>query len=167
MIEFYKVPLQQFINDAKATGIAEKLTDEELETIYNNITLPTRGSTGSAGYDFVSPFNVVIGEDNPTVVMPTGIRVLLPTDCFLMIVPRSGLGFKYGISLANTMGVIDSDYFYSDNSGHIMAKFVKGFRDLSLHAGDRMMQGIIVKYLTTVNDSVSATRNGGFGSTGQ
>ena len=83
-----------------------------------------------------------------------------------MCVPRSGLGFKYGCRLVNTCGIIDEDYYYADNEGHIMAKITcdKGFK---LASGDRFMQGIFVPYAVTADDDpIASERTGGFGSTG-
>ena len=131
---------------------------------YQNIKLPQRATPGSAGYDFFLPMNCCI-HTIPKVI-PTGIRVFLDPGCFLMCVPRSGLGFKCGFQLRNTVGVIDHDYIYSDNEGHILASVLSD-DPVSLHAGDRFMQGIIVKYGTTEDDCPQKEyRNGGFGSTG-
>lgn len=98
-------------------------TNEELLDIYNEIKLPTRGTKGSAGYDFFTPINISVryGE---SVVIPTGIRCRIEDGWFLNINPRSGSGFKYGIRLANTHGIIDSDYYNDKNEGHIMVKIV-------------------------------------------
>ena len=86
-----------------------------------------------------------------------------------MLYPRSGLGFKYRLQLNNTVGIIDSDYFHSDNEGHIFAKITNDSNEgktLSLEKGAGFMQGIFVEYGITVDDDVTASRNGGFGSTG-
>jgi len=132
---------------------------------YTKIKLPQRGTPGSAGYDFYLPMNYCFTEESP--VIPTGIRVFLDTGYFLMCVPRSGLGFKYGIKLKNTTGVIDEDYIYSDNEGHILA-MLRSDVPVSLKAGDRFMQGIFVKYGTTEDDCpLKEYRNGGFGSSGR
>ena len=90
----------------------------------------------------------------------------MPKNKVLILVPRSGLGFKSGMALANTLGVIDHDYVYSDNEGHIMAKFVVGFKETHVEQFERVMQGIFIDYYTTEDDDANATRNGGFGSTG-
>ena len=82
--------------------------------------------------------------------------------------PRSGLGFKYRLQLNNTVGIIDSDYYDSDNEGHIFAKLTNDSREeqsISLQAGDGFMQGIFVEYGLTVDDEAAGVRNGGFGST--
>ncbi len=100
--------------------------------------------------------------------IPTGIRVEMHDDWVLKCYPRSGLGFKYRLQLNNTVGIIDSDYFYSDNEGHIFARITNDSnegRTLELEAGKGFMQGIFVEYGITLDDDVTAVRNGGFGST--
>ena len=86
----------------------------------------------------------------------------------LKLYPRSGLGFKYRLQLNNTVGIIDSDYFHSDNEGHIFAKITNDSNEdrvMHLELGDGFMQGIFVEYGITVDDEVTGIRNGGFGST--
>ena len=103
-----------------------------------------------------------------TVKVPTGIRVEMEPDWVLKCYPRSGLGFKYRLQLNNTVGIIDSDYFYSDNEGHIFAKITNDSKEkktLRVEAGSGFMQGIFVEYGITVDDCVTTARNGGFGST--
>ena len=90
------------------------------------------------------------------------------TDWVLMLYPRSGLGFKYRLQLDNLVGIIDSDYFYSDNEGHIFAKLTndsKTNKIVTVRRGDAFMQGIFVEYGITEDDKVETSRNGGFGST--
>ena len=82
--------------------------------------------------------------------------------------PRSGLGFKFRLQLNNTVGIIDSDYYNSDNEGHIFAKLTNDSNEgktVQIKAGEGFMQGIFVEYGITVDDSVTDVRNGGFGST--
>ena len=89
-------------------------------------------------------------------------------DWVLKLYPRSGLGFKYRLQLNNTVGIIDSDYFYSDNEGHIMAKITNDSREgktMEISAGMGFMQGIFLEYGITVDDDARGIRNGGFGST--
>ena len=88
----------------------------------------------------------------------------------LLLFPRSGLGFKYRLQMNNTVGVIDSDYFCSDNEGHIFAKITNDSNEekvLSIEEGDGFIQGIFMMYGITVDDDVKEVRNGGFGSTGR
>lgn len=161
---FYKVSFNQFEKDWMDSFGS---TDEEVAEIYADIRLPKRATTGSAGYDFFSPisFNLKPGE---TIKIPTGIRVEMEEGWVLKCYPRSGLGFKYRLQLNNTVGIIDSDYFYSDNEGHIFAKLTNDSnegRSINIEAGIGFMQGIFVEYGITVDDDVEEIRNGGFGST--
>lgn len=140
---------------------------EKTEEIYQQIKLPRRATAGSAGYDFFAPvsFRLSPGE---TVKIPTGIRVEMEPEWVLKCYPRSGLGFKYRLQLNNTVGIIDSDYFYSDNEGHMFAKVTNDSKEektVEIAAGEGFMQGIFVEYGITVDDQVTAVRNGGFGST--
>ena len=87
---------------------------------------------------------------------------------FLGIYIRSSLGFKYQIGLANTTGIIDADYYNSDNEGHIMVKLInRGNKKFSANKGDKIVQGIFLPYGITVDDNSEGVRNGGFGSTGK
>lgn len=117
--QFHKVSFEQFKEswDDSFPGASE----EEIKEIYDQIKLPKRATRGSAGYDFFSPvdFELKPGE---TIKIPTGIRVFIESDWVLNIFPRSGLGFKFRLQMNNTVGIIDSDYFYSDNEGHIFVK---------------------------------------------
>ncbi|MBM6800576.1 deoxyuridine 5'-triphosphate nucleotidohydrolase, partial [Coprobacillus cateniformis] len=82
--------------------------------------------------------------------------------------PRSGLGFKYRLQLNNTVGVIDSDYFYSDNEGHIFIKITNDSNEgkiVDVKKGQGIAQGIFMQYGIVEDDDVSELRNGGFGST--
>lgn len=128
------------------------------------VQLPTRATNGSSGYDFYAPqdYDIKAGEE---VLIPTGVRFVTDEPVWLMCMPRSGLGFKYGVRLANTIGNIDSDYWQSDNEGHIMLKIVAA-KDFSIKKGDRIAQGVILPYFTVDDDEpLSNKRNGGFGST--
>jgi len=137
------------------------------ESVYNNIKMPTRSTAGSAGYDFKAPFSFTL-EPGSTVTIPTGIRCKMEPGWVLMLFPRSGLGFKYRMMLSNSVGIIDSDYYGSDNEGHIMAKVYNGGKEpFCVSAGDGFMQGVFVKFGITEDDSADGVRNGGFGSTGK
>ena len=129
--------------------------------------LPERKTSGSAGYDFYSPvdFSLAPGE---TIKIPTGIRVRIDDGWVLKIYPRSGLGFKFRLQLNNTVGIIDSDYYNSDNEGHIFIKITNDSKEgktVSVKAGEGFAQGIFLEYGITEDDDVVNIRNGGFGST--
>ncbi|HAJ15970.1 dUTP diphosphatase [Sharpea azabuensis] len=155
---FHKVSLNQF-------ALAYK--DNNVEKIYNDIKLPQRATKGSAGYDFFAPFDFTL-KPNETITIPTGIRCEMDENRVLMIFPRSGLGFKYRMQLNNTVGIIDSDYFYSDNEGHIFIKITNNTNEdkvIEVKKGQGFAQGLFMQYFLTDDDDASAIRNGGFGST--
>lgn len=167
--KFEKVSFEQFKdgwNDTfKKTEYNRK--EEQLREIYDNIKLPMRATAGSAGYDFFVPVDIVL-HPGETIKIPTGIRVWMEKEWVLKCYPRSGLGFKYRLQLNNTVGIIDSDYYNSDNEGHIFAKITNDSNEeksVSLKTGEGFMQGIFVEYGITVDDVVTDVRNGGFGST--
>lgn len=163
--KFHKVSIRQFQQDWGDTFGKEGI--EQVEKIYENIKLPKRATAGSAGYDFYAPKDVVLSP-GATMKIPTGIRVEMEHGWVLKCYPRSGLGFKYRLQLNNTVGIIDSDYFYSDNEGHIFAKITNDSNEkkvVEIKAGEGFMQGIFVEYGITVDDDVTEVRNGGFGST--
>ena len=162
--KFHKVSYEQFYHDWKDCFGS---SDAQIEAIYDGIILPRRATAGSAGYDFFSPIDIVL-RPGETVKIPTGVRVEMEEGWVLKCYPRSGLGFKYRLQLNNTVGIIDSDYFYSDNEGHIFSKITNDTnegRDVKLKAGNGFMQGIFVEYGITVDDEAEGVRNGGFGST--
>lgn len=140
---------------------------------YDKIKLPIRSTSGSAGYDFFYNLNDTLAiKPNESAVIPTGIKAYISNSVgiFLALVPRSSYGFKYGTVLANTIGIIDSDYYNNeDNEGHIMVKLTNhGDKDLVINPGDKFCQGIFLPYFITQNDApLSDTRTGGIGSTGK
>ena len=131
---------------------------------YDDIVLPKRATVGSAGYDFSIPFDCTI-EAGSFIKIPTGIRVKILPGYVLHLYPRSSLGFKYQMALANTTGIIDSDYYEAKNEGHIIVGVVnRGEKDLILKKGDRFVQGIFLAYYTAEEETVEEKRTGGFGS---
>lgn len=153
-------------NAVEATE-AEQEDGKRAEKVYEAIVLPKRATAGSAGYDFFSTCDVTL-QPGESVKIPTGIRAYMEPGWVLMLYPRSGLGFRYRMQLANTVGVIDSDYYGSDNEGHILIKITNDSRDgkvLQIKTGDAFAQGIFTEYGITEDDDVETTRNGGFGST--
>ena len=132
---------------------------------YDNIKIPKRATTGSAGYDFFAPFDFSL-VPGATIKIPTGIRCILKEGFVLKEYPRSGLGVKYRLRLDNTVGIIDSDYYKSDNEGHIFIKITnEGQQILKVKQGEAFCQGIIVEHFYAEEDEVTEQRNGGFGST--
>lgn len=163
--KFYKVSYEQFEEgflDYNANASKEIIHD-----IYNELKLPKRATKGSAGYDFYTPIDVYL-KPGETLKIPTGIRCEMNERWVLMIYPRSGLGFKYRLQLNNTVGVIDSYYFYSDNEGHIFIKITNDSNEgkiVDVKKGQGIAQGIFMQYGIVEDDDVSELRNGGFGST--
>jgi len=158
---FYKVSKEQYLKSF------DNKNNEEILSIYDDILLPKRATKGSAGYDFFAPFDIVLAPGE-TIKVPTGIRVSMEENYVLKLYPRSGLGFKYRLQLNNTVGIIDSDYYYSDNEGHIFAKITNDSNEgktLEIKKGQGFMQGIFVEYGITLDDDTVEVRNGGFGST--
>lgn len=131
------------------------------------IPLPRRATAGSAGYDFTAPAEAVIPAGG-SVLIPTGIRAEMEPGWVLMLFPRSSLGFRYGVRLSNTTGIIDSDYAFAKNEGHIMVKLRNPSENpVTIGRGERFCQGIFLPYGTAEEDGEFALRQGGFGSTGK
>ena len=165
MIKFEKVTYGQFFDSYK--DMNPELTDDFVGQMYDDLQLPTRSTKGSAGYDFKAPFAFSLAPGE-TILIPTGIRAIFPEDVVLMIFPRSGLGFKFREQMDNTIPVIDSDYQFSDNEGHIMLKITndgKQGKVMEIERGKGFAQGIFLYYLVTDDDAATGVRNGGFGST--
>ena len=159
--KFLKVSEDNFISSL------DGFSKEEAKKIYEDIKLPLRATKYSAGYDFYSPFDFTLNPGE-TIKIPTGIRAKMREDYALFLFPRSGLGFKYRLQLNNTIGLIDADYFYSDNEGHIFAKITNDSNEgkvISVKKGEAFIQGVFLSYGITEDDEVNSIRNGGFGST--
>ena len=162
--EFEKVSFKQFKSGWEKT-FADHI--EEIRELYDTVKLPLRASVGSAGYDFFTPIAITL-DPGEQILIPTGICVKIEDGWFLAIMPRSGLGFKYRLQLDNTIGVIDSDYYYSNNEGHIFIKITndsKTNKKLNIKAGEAFCQGVFLPFGITLNDDATAIRNGGLGST--
>lgn len=156
--KFEKVSLAQFL---------EGYSGSDAQLVYNAIKLPRRATAGSAGYDFYAPFDIELAPGE-TAKIPTGIRAKIAEGWFLSLYPRSGLGFKFRLQLDNTVGIIDSDYYNSDNEGHIFVKLTNCSNEgktVSIAAGTGFIQGIFTEFGITEDDEADGVRNGGFGST--
>ena len=164
---FEKVSREQFENDMKKQR--PDADPDEIAAAYEGIHLPERATAGSSGYDIRTPFAFTLreGED---IVIPTGLRACIAPGWWLMLMPRSGLGFRLYTRLANTVGNIDSDYYTAANEGHIAVKLrleTKGGGEAHLFpAGSAICQGVFVPYGITEDDEAAGVRVGGFGSTG-
>ena len=135
-----------------------------------NINLPVRKTKNSAGYDMEAAEDTVIPSFKkgmkPTLVK-TGIKAYMGEDEVLILANRSSNPGKKGLILANSIGVIDSDYYGNpDNDGHIMFAFynIKD-EDIEIKKGDAIGQAIFQKFLVADDDFAQGTRTGGFGST--
>ena len=154
---FEKVSKNQFAQDLKSLLNIE-------DDFYDEIVLPKRATTGSAGYDFTSPIDITL-KPGEMIKVPSGIRCYIEEGYVLNIYPRSSLGFKYQICLANTVGIIDADYYNALNEGHIIVALVnRGGKEVTIKKGDRFVQGIFYKFYTAEEEEVTKVRTGGFGS---
>lgn len=135
-----------------------------------NINLPERKTKFSAGYDIESAEDIVIPKFIPGMkptLVKTGIKAYMMDDEVLYLYNRSSNPSKKGLVLANSVGVVDKDYYGNpDNDGHIMFAFfnIKD-EDIEIKKGDAIGQGVFAKYLTVDDDSSEGIRQGGFGST--
>lgn len=163
--EFHKISFQRYLKDVYKAEDDDQLFLKLIEDEYTNIKIPVRATAGSAGYDFCSPFDFSLAPGQNFKV-PTGIKAAMEDGWVLAIFPRSSMGFKYFMGLANTVGIIDSDYFCSDNEGHIWIKIVNnGDTELTITAGQAFAQGIFLPFGLTYSDNTNGARNGGIGST--
>ncbi|MBR2870800.1 MAG: dUTP diphosphatase [Clostridia bacterium] len=145
-------------------SLAEFIKTEKQEN-YDNVLLPKRATSGSAGYDFFAVEDFTLAP-NETIKIATGVRVKIECGWVLKLYPRSSLGFKYRLRLDNTVGIIDSDYYNADNEGHIFIKLTNcGDKPLTVEKGKAFAQGVFVEYGITVDDDAQEDRVGGFGST--
>ena len=158
MRKFEKISFKQFKKDV--------CNDKAL---YEKIELPKRSTKNSAGYDIRSIESGII-KPGESKVFTTGLKVSMQKDEVFLILDRSSFGFKYDIMLSNSVGVIDSDYYNNpDNEGHFSVKLLNmGNKEVSINIGDRIAQGMFIKYLTVDDEEdIKNTRKGGFGSTGK
>lgn len=163
--KFEKVSLERFTKDWANNFPCHSIN--QIMEIYENIELPKRATAGSAGYDFYSPVDFTL-KPGDSIKIPTGIRVKMDEGWVLKIYPRSSLGFKYRLQIDNTIPIIDGDYFYSDNEGHIFIKLTNDSKNsalIKIKTGNRIVQGVFIEYGITLDDNVNAHRNGGLGST--
>lgn len=187
-----------FKEHVKPNSILEAKVKQLFYKEYENITIPTRGTMLSAGYDFICPFNVEVKfSDKLPIKIPTGIRYIVdesemtPENIHtLKLYHRSSTGIKKGLCLTNGVGIIDIDYFESDNEGDIIVSLnpvlnndaVNWIRkgenedytdspNVVINSGEKFAQGILVPIIITEDDAMSFyeknKRNGGIGSTGR
>ena len=136
----------------------------------SNINLPVRSTKNSAGYDVEAAEDCIIPAFKPgqkPTLVKTGIKAYMESDEVSILANRSSNPGKKGLILANSIGVVDSDYYENpDNDGHIMYAFFNfKAEDVEIKKGERIGQAIFQKYLVTDNDIAQGERTGGFGST--
>lgn len=130
-----------------------------------NIKLPVRATKHSAGYDICTPIDIKIPSGD-CVCVKTDIRAKIKEDEALLLFIRSSVGIKRKVALMTGTSVIDSDFYDSDCGGNISVALWNYGNDLqTFKAGDRICQGVFVKYDTVEDDDVETTRTGGIGST--
>lgn len=131
--------------------------------------LPKRKTAKSAGYDFVLPCDVRLNPRSVSAIIPTNVKAFMPDDEVLMLYIRSSIGIKHHVTLANGTGIIDADYFSNpDNDGNIGICLQNNSDEIvSFKKGERIMQGVFVKYAVCDSDDTNEVRKGGFGSTGK
>ena len=155
---------------AKFEKVSEEqyAADTDAPDTYENIVLPVRATEGSAGYDIFSPKSFILQPGESTKIA-TGLRVKMQPGWVLFILPKSGLGTRYRSQLDNTCGVVDSDYYFAENEGHIIISMTNDSRaglEMEVVAGKAFAQGIFLPYGITEDDDADGKRTGGFGSTG-
>lgn len=136
--------------------VAEGFNEED-------VVLPTRQTTKSAGYDFTASEDVTIPVGQMRLVK-TGVAAQMQDDEVLELFVRSSLAYKHQVTLQNSVGIIDRDFF-PNPIGVLLRN--EGEKPFVVKKGERIAQGLFKKYLKTTNDHVEAKRNGGFGSTGK
>ena len=132
--------------------------------------LPERSTKFSAGYDFYAPEDTFVAGNNTITYVKTGVKVKLQEDEFLLLCNRSSNPMKKELVLMNGVGIIDADYYNNpDNDGEIAFAFSSlSYTGSFIKKGEKIGQGIIMKYIKAENDLSSnptVTRRGGFGST--
>lgn len=156
MRKFERISFEQFKKDVS-----------DSKELYEKIELPKRSTSHSAGYDIrsIEDVTIKVGEAR---AIKTGLKVSMNDDEVLYLYVRSSLGYKYNVTLMNSVGVIDSDFYNNpDNEGHFQIKLLNlGEKDFEVHVGDRIAQGVFMKYLCVDDEEeIKDKRKGGIGST--
>ena len=138
---------------------ARKFADKEIK-------LPTRGSSKAAAYDFYSNDTYIV-EPNKIAKVWTDVKAYMGDNEVLLLDVRSSMGGKF--MLANTIGVIDADYYSNENNDGNIGVFLLNISDetLVVNKGDRIAQGMFFTYLIADNGNTDEVRTGGFGSSGK
>jgi len=154
-------------NKIRGFETVSRLKTEELLTF----RMPRRSTSKSAGYDIYNNTgkDIILEPGELSEKIDTGLKSYMLDDEVLTLFPRSGHGFKYSVRLANTVGIIDPDFYDNpSNEGEMGLKLHnQGSKQLIIKSGEAMMQGIFIKYLITDDDAdtVGGERLSGIGST--
>lgn len=160
--EFEKVSFDQFVQDWE-----EKFHKYPEESIYGSLKYPARATKGSAGHDFIAPADFVV-RSGDAIIIPTGMRCKILRGWTLFIFIRSSLGIKADAWIGNGTGVIDEDYYFADNEGHIFVKIKNcSPNTLKIKKGEAFCQGVFTLYGVADREEVTEERTGGIGSTGK
>ena len=172
-MHFEKITREQWVKDMVNLYHLEPPTEEnfkEINKLYDGIKLPKRATKHSAGYDFYVSGDALLPVGDSAII-PTGIRWVCDKEedknKVLQIYPRSGIGFRTGVRLMNTVGIIDADYWEGNNEGHIMLKLYNPMNaSFKAKGGDAIVQGVITEYHTCDDEEeIVEKRTGGMGST--
>lgn len=152
---FEKISFEQFKKDIS--------NDKNL---YNNYLLPKRATKYSAGYDFFAISDITI-KPGEIVKIPTGYKAKFNNDEALLLMMRSGLGFKYNLRFTNQIGLIESDYYNNEsNEGHMWVSIQnEGKEEITIKKNTAYCQSVFIKFLITDDDNATNIRKGGLGST--
>ena len=155
MRKFEKISFEQFKKD-----IADDID------LYNNYILPKRATKYSAGYDFLAINDITI-KPGEIVKIPTGYKAKFNNDEALLLMMRSGLGFKYNLRFTNQIGLIESDYYNNEsNEGHMWVSIQnEGKEEITIKKNTAYCQSVFIKFLITDDDNATNIRKGGLGST--
>ena len=179
IMHFEKITREQWVKDMVNLYHLESPTEgdfKEINKLYDGIKLPKRATKYSAGYDFYVSGDALLPVGDSAIIL-TGIRWVCDKEedknKVLQIYPRSGIGFRTGVRLMNTVGIIDADYWEGNNEGHIMVKLYNPMSSysnstghLQIKDGEAIVQGVITEYHTCDNEEeIVEKRTGGMGST--
>ena len=145
-----------------------EVVKESMRQTKGEVILPTRATKNSAGHDFYAPCDIVIAPYSSTSIIPTDVKAYMANDEVLLLFVRSSIGMKKGLNLANNVAVIDADYYSNpDNDGNI-GFALRNLTDnvVAIKKGERIIQGVFIKYLTADDGNTEEERVGGIGSTG-
>ena len=132
------------------------------------VVLPQRKTAKSAGYDIIALTDEdVYVHPGMSVNLETGVKACMEDDEVMLLFIRSSLGIKQGLTLSNSCGVIDADYYNNpDNDGHFILNIINTGNSVQcIPARSRVAQAVFVKYLTVDDDNATGERIGGIGST--